>query len=75
MQLPEHTRMKRRVDAAAVDQDQQLVGVLKAVEAPRADRILACVHPLHLQVRREPKHLRKRGGSGAIDVRIGDHEQ
>jgi hypothetical protein len=66
--------MKRRVDASAVDQDEQLVRALDSVEAARGHRILPGVDPLDLQVRGQSKRFGQRCRRGAVDVVAGDDE-
>src|SRR5690606_15051236 len=63
-----------RIDAAPVDQHQQLVGGLVAVEAARADRIVDRIDPLHVQVRGQPQRLRQAARPRAPDVVRADHE-
>jgi hypothetical protein len=72
MQVPEYLRLKWSVDRSPVDQDEQLVGGFRAVEAARGDRILAGVDLLDLQVRREPEHFGQRRRSRGEDVILGD---
>jgi hypothetical protein len=64
------------VDAAAVDQDEQLVrqaGVVSDVEAARRDRIAGRTELGHFQVRRQPQHLGHSGRARADDVVMADH--
>ena len=72
VKLPEHAVGERRVDRAAVDQHQQLVAGLDAVEAAGADRILARGHLLDVEVGGEPKRLGQRGDARILDVLPGD---
>jgi hypothetical protein len=44
LQFPEHAGEQRRIDAAPIDQHQQLIGEA-AVEAARGDRLPAAVDP------------------------------
>ena len=74
VQFPEHPGVEGRIDAPPVDQHQQLVRALGAVEAAGGHRILPRVEPLDLEVGREPEHFGKRGRRGAGDVVLGDDE-
>ncbi len=72
MQVPVHRRGERRVDRPAVDQDQQFVARLDAVEAARADRIFAGVDLLDLEVGRQPQRLGQEGCARSGNLIAGD---
>ena len=72
MQLPKDARVQGRIDAAAVDLDEQLVRGVVSVEATGRDRIFTGVDALHLQVGRLTQHFRDRGGSSARYVLVRD---
>ena len=71
--IPEDAGEKRRVDGAAVDQDQQLVGD-GVVETACADRVRARARARDLEVGREPQGFGKAGRARAADVLARDHE-
>ena len=76
LHVPVDAAEQRRIDAAAVDQDQQLVGqarVVADVEAARRDRVAGGVELRDFEVGREPQHLGDAGGARADDVVVADH--
>ena len=68
---------QRRIDAAAVDEDQDLVGevlhVGRAAEAARAVRIRGGVELRHLHIGREAQRLGNAEHAGAQDLLARDH--
>jgi hypothetical protein len=72
LHVPEHARVERRVDAASVDQHEQLVGEI-AAEAADRDRPLVRVVARDLDVRREPQRVRNRRHTAAADILRSDH--
>ena len=77
LHVPVDAGEQRRVDAAPVDQHQQLVGErlrrVVAAEAARRDHIVAGAGLVDLQIGREAQNFRDAGGAGADDVIVGDH--
>jgi len=67
LHVPEHAGLQRRVDAAPVDQHQQLVGVA-AVETARGDRVGVGVAARDLQVRCEAQGFGQGRHAGLADV-------
>ena len=68
VQVPEDRRIERRIDRPPVDQRQQLVARLDAVEPARRDRELRRVDLLHVEVGRQPQHARQAQRARLLDI-------
>jgi len=73
LRVPQHAGKHRRVEHAAVDEHEQLVGD-DVLESARRDRVRRRAHARHLEVRREAQRFRKARGPRAADVLVGDDE-
>ncbi len=76
LHVPEHPGEQGRIDRAAIDHHQQLVGgaIVAAVQAARADRVAIAGALCHMQVGREPQRFGQAVRAGAADVLGRDHE-
>ena len=72
LHIPEHAAVQGGVDAAAVDQHQQLVGAERA-ETARADGPLVGVELSHVHAGHVAQQVGKVAGTGAANVLGGDH--
>src|SRR6185312_3697355 len=71
VRIPEYPGEIGRVDAAAVDEDEQLVGAIEIAAAGRY-RVLRGIDLRHLQIRGEAQHLGEAPGPGAHDLIVRD---
>ena len=76
LRVPEHAGKQRRIDRAAVDQDQQLVrrAVVAAVHAARRNGMAHGAGLGHLQVGRQAQRIGKVARTGAMNV-IGSNDE
>jgi len=58
LNIPIHARIKRRVDRAAIDQDEHLIGE-DIIKSARRDRPLPRIDLRHFKVRREAQCFRQ----------------
>jgi hypothetical protein len=72
LDVPEGSREQRGVDAAAIDEDQELSGEI-VLESARADGPRRGVDALHLHPGHQPQRLGHGRESGAPDVLRRDH--
>jgi hypothetical protein len=63
-----------RIDAAPVNQDQELVGGLEPVEAARGDGVFARVQALNLEIGGQTEHFGKARRARAANILGGDDE-
>src|SRR5213594_4467298 len=68
LHVPEHAGEQRRIDAAPVNEHEQLVGDCGAVEASCRDGISTRVHARDLEVRRQAQYFWDAGVTGPADV-------
>ena len=71
--IPDGVRESWIVDAAAVNQHQDFVGV-EAVEAPNADCPIVAVDPGHVDAGRHAQQVGDVGSAGTANVLLGDDE-
>ncbi len=72
LRVPEDSRIKRRIKAPTIHQDEQFVRG-RAVEASGGNGVLTRVHAGHLDARNVAQRLWEAESSRAVDLLVGDH--